>query len=78
MKTPMQELVDWITSTTDYEFRTQLGTKIKDGLEKEKQMIIDAYEDGIIERIERENSHLMCKHNAVSSEQYYNETFKND
>ena len=43
--------------------------------EMEKQQIVEAYNNGIQEMIGRNNSHIMCKHYDISSEQYYNETF---
>ena len=46
--------------------------------EMEKQQIIEAYNNGIQEMIGRNNSHIMCKHYDISSEQYYNETFKSE
>jgi len=67
MKTPMQELINELESfgipilKDEYEL-------IDKYMEKEKQMIIDAWNDGF--------SMLSDLKDNQSAEQYYNETFK--
>ena len=71
MKTPMQELIEKITEHTWYD---EVGDahvnldiiNLSYFIEKEKQMIIDAYDMGF-------NSYYTTERTA---EQYYNETFK--
>ena len=63
MKTPMQELLEWIRTTLPMDLETprMIEQKIESMLEKEKEQIIDAYEV----------SHI----SMMTAEQYYNETF---
>jgi len=73
MKTPMQELIEYSDSLehiTHEEALHLIYLKLRELLEKEKQMIIDAYtacwgNDGGNEY-----------HKEPEAEQYYNETFK--
>ena len=72
MKTAMQELIEWynqehFVKTT---FHIQLLNKFESLLEKEKEQIIDAYENGVGHENERNLSgEFTC------AEQYYNQTF---
>jgi hypothetical protein len=71
MKTAMQELEDklkdnlkWIVMNADYELMDKLFIE---GLEKEKEQIIDAYLKGYI--------HYCPK---LDSKDYYNQTYKQE
>lgn len=75
MKTPMQELIDRILSDESPILIDTKGIKyifnVKDLIEKEKQMIIDAY----VNRDDlRGHKALITKQERA--EQYYNKTFK--
>jgi len=68
MKTAMQELEDklkdnlkWIVINADYELMDKL---FKEGFEKEKEQIIDAYLKGYI--------HYLPE---IDSKEYYNQTY---
>jgi hypothetical protein len=63
MKTPMQELLEWVRATLPMDLETPrlIEQKIQSMLEKEKEQIMDAYEV----------SHI----SMMTAEQYYNETF---
>jgi hypothetical protein len=73
MKTPINELIEWIKDFDNRNLtvsRFDLDLKMNELLEKEKQVIIDAYtacwgNDGGNEY-----------HKEPEAEQYYNETFK--
>ena len=73
MKTPINELIEWIKDFDNRNLtisRFDLDLKINELLENEKQVIIDAYtacwgNDGGNEY-----------HKEPEAEQYYNETFK--
>ena len=78
MKTPMQELIEELEqSINGSEFEpnrtservavTQCINSAKKLLEKEKQVIIDAYKSGVDIPVEKMDS--------IAAEQYYNETF---
>jgi hypothetical protein len=78
MKTAMQELIDlmksheargWGNMTFDF-FFAQLD-EIK-ALEKEKEQIIDAYENGVGDENERNLSGQF-----TNAEEYYNQTYNN-
>ena len=67
MKTPIQELIEEIDLTVYPKSWKEVFKMIEDKyIEKEKQMIIDAYDIGF-------NSYYTTERTA---EQYYNETFK--
>ena len=57
MKTPMQELLEWIRTPR------MIEQKIESMLEKEKEVIMDAYIFGIKDEY------------VIGSQRYYNETF---
>ena len=63
MKTPMQEMLEWVRVTLPMDLDTSrlIEEKVISMLEKEKEQIIDAYEV----------SHI----SMMTAEQYYNETF---
>ena len=69
MKTPMQELIEWMKNLDNRNLqiaRYDLDLKINDLLEKEKQIIIEAVDYG------------QKYHEGFDfdGKQYYNETFK--
>lgn len=79
MKTPLEELIEWIDKVKNYP-----DTNIQDvrtgavrHIEKEKQAIIEAFKAGK-ERINnpRIAMHPDFKFRYESAEQYYNETYK--
>lgn len=73
MKTAMQELYDWVEQRDFYISKEWLNSL----LEKEKQQIIEAYDEG--REIEYQY-HINCDpvnySDVRTSEQYYNNTFK--
>ncbi len=74
MKTAMQDLIEWyqrehFVKTTFY---IQLLNKFEELLEKEKEQIIDAYENGVGDENERNLSGQF-----TNAEQYYNQTYNN-
>ena len=72
MKTPMQELIYWMKAFDNRNLtisRFDLDLKINELLEKEKQMIIDAYNAGIHEA-------FGANYIETNARQYYNETFE--
>ena len=71
MNTPIQELIEKFNKLTDnYEFCDWLEANKECLLEKEKQMVIDAFRDGI------KNVHNGSPYTTPLT--YYNQTFKND
>jgi hypothetical protein len=71
MKTPMQEMLEWVRATLpmDLDWPIMIEQKVKSLLEKEKEVIMDAYEAG---------SHTEWDENTwmlVEKREYYNETF---
>jgi hypothetical protein len=78
MKTPVQKLIDsvgWMAQGLDadelYDYFMEEATRM---LEKEKEVICDAYMDGQNNGIDI--SHPLSHINEVGAEQYYEETFK--
>lgn len=76
MKTAIQELEDklkdnlkWIVMNADYELMDKL---FKEALEKEKEQIMKAYEDGADHGMDVIEDGL----DYIHSTQYYNETYK--
>ncbi len=70
MKTPMQELIEYIEEGLPYNKHTkEIRDKAKELLKKEKQTIIDTYKAGCVE------TGFLASDLAND---YYNETFKND
>jgi len=69
MKTPMQELLKWVRATLPMDLETpqMIEQKIESLLEKEKEVIMDAYMD---DRFPLDKDWL-----KQCAEQYYNETF---
>ena len=65
MKTPMQELLEWVRATLPMDLDTprMIEEKIEAMLEKEKEVIMDAYIFGIQDEY------------VIGSQRYYNETF---
>ena len=65
MKTPMQELLEWVRATLPMDLDTprMIEEKIESMLEKEKEVIMDAYIFGIQDEY------------VIGSQRYYNETF---
>jgi hypothetical protein len=66
MKTAMQELIDKLSNSIKFEYRNELVNLLK----KEKEQIIDAYENGVGDENERNLSG-----NFTNAEQYYNQTY---
>ena len=67
-KTPMQELLEWIRTTLPMDLETprMIEQKIESMLEKEKEVMCDAWLSGISN----------CDNDTLFDE-YYNETFNN-
>ena len=65
MKTPMQELLEWVRATLPMDLDTSrmIEQKIESMLEKEKEVIMNAYIFGIQDEF------------VIGSQRYYNETF---
>jgi len=65
MKTPMQEILEWVRATLlmDLDTSRMIEQKIEAMLEKEKEVIMDAYIFGIQDEY------------VIGSQRYYNETF---
>ena len=65
MKTPMQEMLEWVRATLpmDLDWPMMIEQKIESLLEKEKEVIMDAYIFGIQDEY------------VIGSQRYYNETF---
>ena len=65
MKTPMQELLEWVRETIPMDLDTprMIEQKIESMLEKEKEVIMNAYIFGIQDEY------------VIGSQRYYNETF---
>jgi hypothetical protein len=70
MKTAMQELMQWMEKN---EFMVNKGfiEKINECLEKEKEQIINAYEDGK----ENQRDSITNIYNYIIGEFYYNQTY---
>ena len=66
MKTPMQEMLEWVRATLPMDLDTprMIEQKIESMLEKEKEVIMNAYIFGIQDEY------------VIGSQRYYNETFK--
>jgi len=72
MKTPMQELLEWVRATLPMDLETPrlIEQKIQSMLEKEKQQIMDAHSDGALHTDWDENTDVI-----ENAQDYYNETF---
>lgn len=70
--TAMQELLDWLQdpTITSNQDKYNCIEKVKELLQKEKQQIIDAYDEGY--------SDGMYENEYDKGEQYYEETYKKD
>jgi len=64
-QTPMQEMLEWVRATLpmDLDWPRMIEQKIESMLEKEKEVIMDAYIFGIQDEY------------VIGSQRYYNETF---
>jgi len=71
MKTPMQELLEWVRATLPMDLDTprMIEEKIESLLEKEKEVIMDAYDAGLFDGSMDDVDDRLYK-------DYYNETFK--
>jgi hypothetical protein len=69
MKTPMQEMLEWVRATLPMDLDTpqMIEQKIESMLEKEKEQIMDAWMD---DRFPLDKDWV-----KQCAEQYYNETF---
>ena len=72
MKTAMQEWIEWLKAY-EYELHLELQIKAKQMLEKEKEQIVTAFEDGYKSCDIDEAFEINRK--LASGEQYYNQTF---
>jgi hypothetical protein len=77
MKTPMQELLEWVRRTMpmDLVLPQQIEEKIQTYIPKEREVIRSAYMDGQDDVLEKFN-YRMDGH--LNSLHYYNETFKSE
>ena len=64
-KTAMQELINWLEQNEIY-YNKDLILKIKECLEKEKEQIRSAYNDGRF---------AVLEHDEKTSDIYYNQTY---
>jgi hypothetical protein len=71
MKSAMQELIDELKLIEAYPMSPLVLRIANNLLEKEKEQIIDAYENGVGDENERNLSG-----NFTNAEQYYNQTYK--
>ena len=83
MKTVLTEILDYLHLDKNYEKINEnlqihdIVYKISNLLEKEKQQIIDAYQEGIEEAYSRFNSGMnMSYWKDTNKEQYYEQTYK--
>ena len=72
MKTAMTELMQWMTKN---EFMVNMAfiDKVNECFEKEKEQIIEAYENGVGDENERNLSGQF-----TNAEEYYNQTYNNE
>ena len=71
MKTPMQEMLEWVRATLPMDLDTPriIEQKIESMLEKEKEVIKNAYIEGC-------GDNILCEStDKKRAEEYYNETF---
>jgi len=73
MKTPMQELLEWVRTTLPMDLDTSrmIEEKIESMLEMEKEQIVDAHIEG--QRVFDKHPHTQWTNGQA--EAYYNETF---
>ena len=72
MKTPMQELLEWVRATLPMDLDTPrlIEEKIESMLKKEKEQIVNAYIEGCFDNM------LDEKTDKARAEDYYNETYE--
>ena len=72
MKTPMQELLEWVRATLPMDLDTprMIEQKIESMLEKEKEVIMEAHQDGAFHTEWDEDNSVI-----ENAQDYYNETF---
>jgi hypothetical protein len=76
MKTPIQEVIDFVNDINDNDrsgfdyYYQSIMNKLNELLEKEKEQIIDAYENGVGDENERNLSGQF-----TNAEEYYNQTY---
>ena len=76
MRTPMQELLEWVRRTTASELLPQqIEEKIQTYIPKEREVIRSAYMDGQDDVLEKFNYRMDCHLNSLH---YYNRTFKSE
>ena len=70
MKTPMQELLEWVRATLPMDLETPrlIEHKIESMLEKEKEVITSAYNKG-------KDYYFYNNTTMPNAEEYYNKTF---
>ena len=70
MKTPMQELLEWVRATLPMDLETPrlIEHKIESLLEKEKEVITSAYNKG-------KDYYFYNNTTMPNAEEYYNKTF---
>jgi hypothetical protein len=76
MKTPLQELMQWFNERPQYDKTSEgyeIMQKAQELLAKEKEQIIDAYENGVGDENERNLSGKF-----TCAELYYNQTYNNE
>ena len=74
MKTPMQELLEWVRATLPMDLDTprMIEEKIESMLPKEEKLIIKTYNHAVLHGMLVE----LGKEEVISAKQYYNKTFK--
>ena len=70
MKTPMQEMLEWVRATLPMDLETPrlIEQKIESMLEKEKEVITSAYNKG-------KDYYFYNNTTMPNAEEYYNKTF---
>jgi len=71
-KTPIQQLIEWLKNPSNFPDRIDCLEKATKILEAEKQMVIDAYEDGFTEYETQIDVFGNRKHMSCDSKDYYN------
>jgi hypothetical protein len=74
MNTPLQELLEWVRATLPMDLDTprMIEEKIESMLEKEKEVIKNAYIEGC-------GDNILCEStDKKRAEEYYNETFNTE
>ena len=73
MKTAMQELIDELESINGYPMMPLILRLMKDGLEREKEQILNDYMEGVDAGVLYSNGKVF-----ISKEEYYNRTYSQD